>query len=121
MKNLSPCGQFNLRGSTGTIENCFIGSIQVKLFLEAEDGRFYHENVKFYVARESLELPSILRIDFLKLTKCNLSFNKETKISCTMKDFGSKNCSINIHKIKAVTSQATLKSLIQAANLSPFT
>ena len=85
-RKLSLCGQFNLRGSTGTVQNCFIGPIQVKLFLQAEDGRFYHENVKISVARESLELPSILGIDFLKLTKCNLSFNKETKIVCTMKD-----------------------------------
>ena len=62
----------------------------MKLFLEAEDGKFYHEDVKFYVAKESLELPSILGIDFLKLTKSNLSFSKDMNISCTMKDYGSK-------------------------------
>ena len=103
-RKLSLCGQFNLRGSTGTVQNCFIGPIQVKLFLQAEDGRFYHENVKISVARESLELPSILGIDFLKMTKCIISFNEETKILCTMKDYGSKSCTINIQKIEAVTS-----------------
>ena len=76
----------------------------MKLFLEAEDGKFYHEDVKFYVAKESLELPSILGIDFLKLTKSNLSFSKDMNISCTMKDYGSKSRTINIKRVEAVTS-----------------
>ena len=98
------CGQFNLKGSKGSVQNCFKGVIQVKLFLEAKDGKFYHEDVKFYVAKESLELPSILGIDFLKLTKSNLSFSKDMNISCTMKDYGSKSHSINIKRVEAVTS-----------------
>ena len=39
-RNLRPCGQFNLKGSTGIVTDCFLGFIQLKLFLEAEDNNF---------------------------------------------------------------------------------
>ena len=75
-----------------------MGFIQLKLYLKAEDNKFYYENVKFYVAKESLEIPNILGVDFLKQVGCNISFKGETDIKATMKDCGRKDCRIKIRK-----------------------
>ena len=103
-RNLRPCGQFNLKGSTGVITDCFLGYVQLKLYLEAQDNKFYYENVKFYVAKESLEIPNILGVDFLKQVGCNMSFKGETNIEANMKDYCSKDCIIKIKKLKSSIS-----------------
>ena len=81
-----------MKGSTGTVKDCFKGSISVLLYLQGADNNYYHKTINMFVAQESLELPSILGVDFLKSVNSNLSFDKHIDIQCTMLSNKEKNC-----------------------------
>ena len=103
-RELKNCGIFNLKGSTGTVENCFQGIIKLKLYLQAADTKYYHQYIDFYVTKESLELPSILGINFLEKTGSSLLFANDRQINCSMFDKSNKICKVHLQQIHSVSS-----------------
>ena len=60
-RDLQPCGSFTLNGSTGQVTDCFLGIINITLYLQSKrDGKFYSHKVLFYVSCPDLNLSQII-------------------------------------------------------------
>ena len=80
--SLKNCGQYNIRSSTDTVENCIIGTIELGMHILLADGNVNFSNFvkvkcKFLVASENVHLDRILLgIPFLKDHNIKCIFTK---------------------------------------------
>ena len=80
--NIQTCGQYNIRSSTDTVQNCILGSIDLNMHRLMSDvnvnfANFAKSKCKFLVAAESVILDRIwLGIPFLKDHSIKMHFNK---------------------------------------------
>ena len=77
--NIQTCGQYNIRSSTDTIQNCILGSIDFNMHILMSDVNVNSakSKCKFLVAAESMILDRIwLGIPFLKDHSIKMHFNK---------------------------------------------
>ena len=59
-KDLKPCGRFTLNGSTGQVNDCFIGIVSIILHLQGKNNEFYSSIVQFYVCSPDLNMSQII-------------------------------------------------------------
>ena len=87
-QDLKKCGNYSLKGSTGVITNCFIGTLNTVLFLQETSGKFYKIKTKFFIADPKINMTqTILGQPFLTKTNCKISYEKDSiLVDCTLTD-----------------------------------
>ena len=75
--DLTKCGQISLKGSSGLRKDTFMGYIEKKIYIQAEDGKYYSRKQVFYVLKENLEIPNILGQPFLFSCEVDLKYSKD--------------------------------------------
>ena len=101
------CGQISLKGSAGLRRDTFLGYIDKKIYIQAEDGKYYNSKQVFYVLRENLEIPNILGQPFLFSCEVNLKYSKDAlRVPAIMRNETKKDESIylRIAKQKSIST-----------------
>ena len=74
-KDLKPCGRFTLNGSTGQVNDCFLGLVSINLHLQGKNNEFYSSTVQFYVCSPDLNLSQIILGEpFLRATETKIAY-----------------------------------------------
>ena len=115
-KIVKSCEKISLKGSTGTIEDCFSGMVNLKLFLQAENGKFYHHMVTFYLAKPDLNIPSILGVKFLKQAKCNINFSRALSTELEMFNNSNELKIIQLRQVKSLSCNLSNSSPVNASS-----
>ena len=115
---LIPCKNYRLKGSTGSILNCFLGKLNVKISLFDTNNKSHTIKTMFYVASPSTGLDiCILGQPFLNEYSCSLLYEQTNmiKVSCMLP-----NMNKEIKKYTIKTLNMSEKNSAFLTNLEPI-
>ena len=109
---LQKCGNYNLKGSTGTLKNVFLGKIDLKISLKTENKSFYKSTVSFFITNPSVSLSTIiLGNDWLKSTKAVISYpNDNIIVNCSLFDKYNKQQDCRLQLVQNKNNQIFLQN-----------